>query len=182
MMMEKVRNEIKWEQRVPIFKDSLILKQLGFAIGIPFGVLTVFLMLIKAYFGLIIVGATFVFAYFLVLLIFRGTYDVKYELNEKGVSCQNQNSQRKKVQTLSLIVLFIGIIKGNPTTAGAGMLSGARTNIYVHWKNIRKVKYNNKRKTIMIYAGFAENIALFCTDENYNEVCEFVKNRKGEVK
>lgn len=41
-------DELTWELRVPIFKNSLILKQMGLAIGIPFGALILFLLVMKA--------------------------------------------------------------------------------------------------------------------------------------
>ena len=39
-------DELCWELKVPIFKNSLILKQMGIAFGIPFGGLILFLLII----------------------------------------------------------------------------------------------------------------------------------------
>ena len=69
----------------------------------------------------------------------------------------------------------------NPTAAGAGMLSGTRTEVFIPWKRIRKTKYFKKQKYIMLYGGFAENVAVFCTEENYNKVKLIItENMRGE--
>lgn len=52
-------DELRWELQVPIFKNNLILKQIGIAIGIPFGALILFLFIIKAWYGLILISMTF---------------------------------------------------------------------------------------------------------------------------
>lgn len=36
--MSTIQEEVSWQISVPIFRNTVILKQLGLAIGIPFGV------------------------------------------------------------------------------------------------------------------------------------------------
>lgn len=88
-----------WEIDVPIFKNNVILKDLGIALGIPFGLLS-----------------------------------------------------------------------GRPSTAGAGILAQSRQSVLVKWKSIRKVKIYPSSKSIVIKGGFAEKIALFCSDDNFEYV------------
>lgn len=167
-------NSISWEIKVPIIKNTLILKQICFALGIPFGILSVFFFIIKAYYGLMMVGATIVLSFLLVMLIFRGTYDVSYSLSKSGVRCRNQKKQSDRVKKLSAVTFILGLLANNLTAAGAGKLSGARIDINVKWKQIRKIRYKDKSKTIMIYAGLGANFAMFCTDENYTIVKEYI--------
>lgn len=167
--------EICWEIRVPLFNNSLILKQLGLAVGIPFGILAIYLVVIKAYYGLLMLGATFVLAFLLVWLVFRGAYSVRFALDEKGILCENQESQRKNVRLLSIITFLMGLSKGDLTAAGAGLLAGASTRVMIPWRQIRKVRYDEGRKQILIDAGMNNHIALFCTAENYAEVARVVK-------
>ena len=60
-------DELRWELQVPIFKNNLILKQIGIAIGIPFGALILFLFIIKAWYGLILISMTFLLTFLIVL-------------------------------------------------------------------------------------------------------------------
>lgn len=163
-------NETEWEIKVPIFKNRLILKQLCIAIGIPFGAIIIIMLISRAYYGVLIVALTLLLTAILVLLIFKGTYDVHFVINQKGILCKSQKQQAKRVRKLVAITIILSFFASNPTAAGAGMLSGNRTEVFIPWKTIRKIKLLDKQNCIMIYGGFAENIAVFCTNENYEEV------------
>jgi hypothetical protein len=52
------------------------------------------------------------------------------------------------------------------------------TEIHVRrWKQIRKVKYLDRQRTIMLRAGFGETAAVFCTEENYMAVRQDIERR-----
>lgn len=180
-MKQGFLDEIVWEIKVPIFKNNLILKQLGIAIGIPFGALVIFLIAIRAYNGVLLIGITFCFALLLIAIVFRGTYDVRYELTDVDICCLTQKSQEEKVKILSILTVLFGLFKSNPTVTGAGLLSYKSTKVKIPFKRIRKIKYYKPKRLIMVYGGFTENIALFCTDENYSTVQQFIQARKGDA-
>lgn len=173
-------DELTWELRVPIFKNSLILRQMGIAIGIPFGALILFLLVMKAWYALILIGLTFLLTFFLILLLFGGTYDVCYVMNRQGVSCRTQTRQKRTVRRLSFFTFILGVLKQNPTVTGAGLLSATDTDIRLPWKRIRKVKEIQRQGIIRLYGGFGENITLFCTKENYMEVKQYIHKWKGD--
>lgn len=170
-------NNISWDIKVPIFKDRIILKQLGLAVGIPFGILILVLIMVKAYQGLLMIGALFLLSYILVMLVFRGTYDVHFAIDEKGVLSESQPKQSAIVKKLSTLTMILGLFSQNTTTVGAGMLASSRTRILVPWNRLEKVKYIEKDRSIMLYAGFGENMALFCTDENFDQVKSIVAEK-----
>lgn len=162
--------ETSWEIKVPILKNRIILRQLGFAIGIPFGGLIILLIIVEAYSGLFLVGATLILSYLLVQLVFRGTYDIRYVVSDKGILCENQPAQAKRVRKMSFLTVLLGLFSKNPTAAGVGMLSGTRIKEFYAWRRISKVKYIDRERCIMLHAGFAENTAVFCREENYTEI------------
>lgn len=174
-------NNLIWEIKVPIFKNNLILKQLGIAVGIPFGVLVIFLIAIRAYNGIFLIGITVALALLLIAIVFKGTYDVRYEINDAGISCFTQKPQDKKVKILSILTVLFGVFRNNPTVAGAGLLSYKSTKVIIPFKRIRKIKYFEPKRLIVVYGGFTENIALFCTDENYSTVQQFIQAGKGDA-
>ena len=174
-------NEVTWEIKVPIFSNRLIIKQLGIAIGMPFGILIFIMLIIKAYYGLLIIALTLLLTALFILFVYGGTYDIHFVINQKGILCKNQSQQAKRVKRLSAITVVLAFFARNPTAAGAGMLSGTRTEVFIPWKQIRKIKYLEKQKCIMVYGGFAENVAVFCTEENYNKVkLIIIENMRGE--
>lgn len=91
-------DELIWELRVPIFKNSLLLKQMSIAICIPFGALILFLFIIKAWYALILISLTILLTLLMILLLFRGTYDVRYVINRQGVSCHTQERPAIKLR------------------------------------------------------------------------------------
>lgn len=173
-MYDAKEPNVEWDICVPIFKNKIILKQLCFAIGIPFGIMILVLLLVKAYYGILLIGMLFLFTFVLVLIVFRGTYDIHFVVSEKNILCENQPNQLGRVKKLSLITFFAGLMSKNVTAAGIGMMSSQRTRVIIPWKHIRKINYNDKQKTIMIYGGFGENIGVFCENENYERIKEII--------
>ena len=174
-------DELTWELRVPIFKNSLILKQMGLAIGIPFGALILFLLVMKAWYALVLIGMAFLLTFFLILLLFRGTYDVRYVINRQGVSCHTQAEQKKRVWRLAFFTAILGLLRQNPTVSGAGLLSAAGTDIQIPWKRIKKIKITQRQNIIRLYGGFGENITLFCTKEIFEEVKQHINKWKEDL-
>ena len=171
--------EFNWSIRIPLLKNRVIRNQLSLAIGIPFGILCIVLLAVQAYSGLAMVGGTLVLGFLLVMLIFRGTYDVQYALDDKGITCETQSKQKKRVRRMAAATAVMGVLAGNPTTVAAGMMAGARTKERFLWKRIRKVKYLDRQRTIMLRAGFGESIAVFCTEENFIAVRQYIQSRSS---
>ena len=170
-------DEFNWSIRIPLFKNRIIRDQLILALGIPFGILCVVLLALKAYEGLVMVGGTLVLGFLLVMLIFKGTYDVEFALDDKGVACATQSRQKKRVRRMATATTVMGVLAGNPTTVAAGMMAGERTKERLLWKQIKKVKYLDRENTIMLCAGFGGTISVFCTEENYSKVCAFIRQK-----
>jgi hypothetical protein len=176
--MMPVNNEtLEWEISVPLFRNRLILGQLGIAIGIPFGIVLLILLFTRAYAGILLLGILLVLAAILIMLIFHGKYDVHYVINARGILCENQPKQARKVRRVSGLTFLMGLFSGNLTTAGAGLLAGSRTRIMLPWKKIKKVSYNDKHMYITVRGGFGESIALFGTGENYAAIKELLHKK-----
>ena len=143
-------DEIAWEMKVPILKNSIIVKQLLLAIGIPFGAVIVLFIIIKAYNGLFLIGLMFVLALLVALLVFRGTYDVQYVINESGIVCRTQAAQKKRVRKMSAAVFFLGLFKGNLTAANIGLLAAASTDVKINWKRVKKIKFIDTKKKLWL--------------------------------
>jgi hypothetical protein len=71
---------------------------------------------------------------------------------------------------------LMGALTANPTAVAAGLSAGAGTKQRFLWKRIRKVRYMDRSRTVLLYAGFGETSAVFCTEENYLAVREFIQD------
>lgn len=170
---------IEWSINVPIFRNTTILKQLGIAIGIPFGILILFLLLATKgskdiLYALGLIAALFLFTYLLIRILWGGRYEVSFILDSKGIRCYTQKGQASKNRVLNALTVILGVLSGKPAAAGAGILAQSRQDILIKWHNIRKVRYHPKGLVITVRSGFAEQIAVFCTMENYEEVEAFI--------
>ena len=168
-----------WSIRMPLLKNRILRNQLSLAIGIPLLILCLVLLAVEAYSGLAMMGGALVLGFLLVGLIFRGTYDVEFALDDKGITCETQSKQKKRVRRMAAATAVMGMLAGNPTTVATGMMAGARTKEKLLWKRIRKVKYLDRQSTILLRAGFGESIAVFCTEENYKQVAAVIFRKLG---
>jgi hypothetical protein len=177
---ESLTGGMSWSISVPIFRNPVILKQLGLAIGIPFGLLAIILAIasgksVYTLYGLGLIGALLFLSWLFMMVVYGGKYEAEFILDEKEALCQTQPRQAKKNQIINTLTVVLGLLSGKPAAAGAGMLAQSRQQVSIRWNRITRAKYNPRSCTIMLRGGWTENIALFCNGENYSAVEQFVK-------
>jgi len=172
--------KMEWEISVPIFRNPIIMKQLGIAIGIPFGLLLIFLVIAKAFYGALLVSALILLTILFVLIFWGGKYQVGFVLDQNGIRCFTQKDQAKKNLIINTITIALGFLSGKPTVAGSGILAQSRQDLMISWKNIRKVKYLKSKNIVMVKGGFTENIAVFCTSSNFDAAETFIRNYRKQ--
>lgn len=180
--MRDKKEEVHWQISVPIFINTVILKQLGLAIGIPFGVVMLVIVLISGrsrdtLYVLGFIATLFLLTGLFIMVVYRGKYDVAFRLDDKGVLCRTQTNQKKKNRVVNGLTVVLGLFSGNPAAAGAGILAQSRQEVYLRWSRITKVKYKPRSRTILLRGGWMEQIAVFCTPENYMWVKDFVRRK-----
>lgn len=184
MAMEQRAEKIQWQISVPIFKNTVILKQLGLAVGIPFGLVALVIGLVAGkssytLYALGLIAALLLLTWLLIMALYRGKYDVEFRLDDKGALCRTQAKQKKKNRVVNTLTVVLGLLSGKPAAAGARMLAQSRQDVFLRWSRMTKVKYKPKSCTILLHGGFAEQIALFCTPENYMRVKNFIIENTG---
>jgi hypothetical protein len=179
------QTEFEWEIDVPIFRGRIILSQLALAIGLPFGLLGIILIIstggkILNIYGLYaagLVGTLFLLTYIFIMIVYKGKYAAGFVIDDKGIICYTQKRQAKYNRIINGLTVVLGLLSGKPAAAGAGLLAQSRQSVLIKWKNIQKVKLYPKTKTIMVSGGFTEKIAVYCTAENYSEVESLIKSK-----
>lgn len=174
-----MQQSLSWQISVPIFRSSVILKQLSLAIGIPFGLVVLIIGLtsgksIYTIYALCLIGALLFFTWVCILLVYRGRYEAEFVLDENGVLCRTQAKQQKMNRTINTLTVVLGLLSGKPSAAGAGMLAQSRQEIFLQWSRISKVKCDPGSQVIFLWSGRIDQIALFCTQDNYAQVKKFV--------
>ncbi len=172
--------KIQWQISVPIFRNTVILKQLGLAIGIPFGLVALVIGLssgksVYTLYGLGFIVALLFFTWLFIMAVYRGRYEAEFVLDDKGVLCRTQAKQAKKNRIINALTVVLGLLFGKPAAAGAGIMAQSRQEVFLKWNRVTKVKYKPNSRTVLLRGGWTESIALFCTAENYEQVEVFVR-------
>lgn len=177
---------MRWDIDVPIFRNSIVLRQLGVAIGIPFGLLALWMLALAltgdrgARYGLILLGATALGTYALLWVLYRGTYRATFHLDEKRAHEQMQTDQREKSRWINRLTLILGFLSRNPTAMGAGLLAASAAERTIRWKDVRRIRVHQGHRTILLVGPPGHRIALFCTDQNFEMVRLYVEQRTKE--
>jgi hypothetical protein len=184
-MDKRKEDKIYWEIDVPIFRNNVILKDLGFSLGIPFGLLIAILLIISGGdissdgigYPLISIGILFIAGFLFIMVIYGGRYSAGYVVDKNGILNYTQRKHAKKNVIINTLLIIIGLFSGRPSAAGAGLLAQTRQSVFVKWKGIKKVKVYPESRTIVIKGGFANKIALFCNDDNFLIVRDIILSK-----
>ncbi|MDX9872117.1 MAG: hypothetical protein RBT41_06835 [Clostridia bacterium] len=178
---------MQWRVSVPIFRNTVILKQLGLALGLPFSLVALIITFtsgrsVYTLYALGLIGALLFLTWLFIRVVYDGTYDVEYILDDQGVLCCTQARQAKKNRVINALTVILGLLSGKPAAAGAGMLAQARQEVFLKWNRVRRITYKPQSRSILLRGGWMENIALFCTEENYRMAEQAVKDRIQHLK
>lgn len=177
--MRDIQQTIQWQISVPIFRNKVIVKQLGIAIGLPFGLVVLFIGFNSGkspdtLYALGLISVLSIFCWFFVMAVYRGKYEAEFVLDDKGALCRTQARQAKRNRVVNALTVVFGLFSGKPAAAGAGMLAQSRQEVFLRWSDVTKVQYKAGSLTILLRGGWTEQMALFCTQENYTQVKQFV--------
>lgn len=172
---------ISWSIAIPILRGE-VFRQLGLVIGIPFGLLAIFLLVSAGgepygFYGAGLIAALLFLTWLFVKIVYRGKYDAEFLLDEKGALYRTGAGQARKNWIVNVLTVIMGLLSGKPAVTGAGMLAGSRQNVFLSWKRLTRVTYKPRSRTILLRAGLADNIGLFCTEGNYATVEQFVRGK-----
>lgn len=182
---DKLQVRLQWEVSVPIFRNTIILKQMAIAIGIPFGLVVAILLVVSrgeganAYllYALALIAATLALTYLVIMIAYGGKYHVGFVLDRAGIQCYTCAKQAKRNRVLNGLAVVLGILTRRPAAAGAGVLAASRQSASIKWRDIRKTKSHPGHCTITVHGVFAQQVAVFCTPDNYAAVEAFIQSK-----
>ena len=181
-------DRLQWETSVPIFRNTIILKQMAIAIGIPFGLVIGILLIASrgegareySFYGLALIAAAFGLAYLVIMIAYGGKYQVGFVLDRAGVQCYTCEKQARRNRVINGLTVMLGILTHRPAAAGAGILAASRQSTSLKWRDMRETKFYPRQFTVILHGGFAQQIAVFCTPDNYGVVEAFIRSRLGD--
>lgn len=180
-MQEQPPRVLQWQIAVPIFRNTVILQQLGLALGLPFGLLVVVLLLVgrgqkEMWYALGLIALLLIGTVLMVLLLYRGRYEVQFTLDAKGALGCSTPRWAKRSRAVNTATVVLGALAGKPAAMGAGVLAQQGQQVFLQWSHIETVTMRPKSSTILLRSGWIQPLALFCTAPDYPAVQQFVIN------
>lgn len=176
-----MKKEISWEASIHLYRDKTILKQLGIAVGIPFGIVIIFLLWAASgsddptrFYGIYMIGLLFVVTIIFLSVVYQNRMHVRYILTQKHITMMMSAKQAKKNKRVNNATMLAGLVTMNPTAMGAGMLASSRQQQTMKLINIQSMKLDDRKHRILIKDSFYEFIVQ-CTAQNYQDVKNFIQ-------
>ena len=128
------------------------------AIGVPFGILIVIILIISdgdvlgtdAKYALLLIGILFLLTFLFVMIVYGGKYAPGFVIDHTGITNYTQAGQRKKNKIINALLVTFGLFSGN--------------------------------HAILVRGGYTEKIVVFCTKENYAAAAAMIRQRVGHGK
>jgi len=180
----------RWVYEVPMLKNPSILMDVYKVLGISFGIVWLFNMLIiSCEDGLslsslwdftsvfLILMAVFVVigyvAYVIVAWVYGWKYVVLFTLNEKEVVHQQMPRQVKKAQVLGALTAMVGGLAGKPGIVGTGLLTASKSSSTSKLADVAHLIPNRRRNLIKVNQLFNRN-RIYVPDEDFDFVYDFL--------
>ena len=181
----------RWVYEVKMLTNPTILFDVYKVLGISFGVVWLFMLLINGCegnltlgsiwefsYGFLVLMAVFVVigivAYFIVAWVYDWKYMVLYTLNEKEVIHQQMPRQAKKAQVLGALTAMVGGLAGKSGVVGAGLLTASKTSSISKLADVAHLIPNRRRNLIKMNQLFNRN-RIYVPDEDFDFVYDFLR-------
>ena len=181
----------RWVYEVKMLTNPTILFDVYKVLGISFGVVWLFMLLINGCEGNLTLGSIWEFSYgFLVLMavfvvigivtyfivawVYDWKYVVLYTLNEKEVIHQQMPRQAKKAQVLGALTAMVGGLAGKSGVFGAGLLTPTKSSSISKLADVAHLIPNRRRNLIKVNQLFNRN-RIYVPDEDFDFVYDFLR-------
>lgn len=193
--MKKENNDgkISWEIDIPLLNNKILIKQTLIVFVITYIIISFIMSFIFLFNGeyktvftmllifLIVCGGLFVLSLLIMLFVFGNKMRLRFTVDEKGVLYEMIDTRGKKLTTLAII---LGLFTKRPTSTGAGLIAKSQERVFIDFKNVLKIDERDKQKVILLKNEWRTLLAIYCKEENYDKVKEFLKSvmEKKEIK
>ena len=180
----------RWMYEVPMLKNPSILFDVYWVLGISFGLVWLFNVLLigcegdlsleslwdfsSVFLILMLVFAVIGYvAYVIVAWTYGWKYVVLFTLDEKEVVHQQMPHQMKKAKVLGALTALMGAAAGKPSVVGSGILASSRSTSTSVLANVKRIKARRRLNLIKVNQLLNKN-RVFVPDEDFDFVYDFL--------
>lgn len=182
----------RWVYEIPVLTNPSIFlsvfKIFGYIFGVSFIVFGFFIYAIhgdwaglwemaKGYLiALGIFAVLTVLGVLVVAAMYNGKYIVMFEMDEHTIKHIQVSEQFRKAKKLGQLSAFAGMMSGNFTLAGAGLLMSSKDTSVSNYTEVRRVKPLRRMHVIKVNELIEKN-QIYVTDEDFDFVYDYIKSR-----
>ena len=180
----------RWVYEVPMLKNPSILFDVYWVLGISFGLVWLFNVLLigcegdlsleslwdfsSVFLILMLVFAVIGYvAYVIVAWTYGWKYVVLFTLDEKEVVHQQMPHQMKKAKVLGALTALAGAAAGKPGVVGSGILASSRSTSTSVLAHVKSIKARRRLNLIKVNQLLNKN-RVFVPDEDFDFVYDFL--------
>ncbi len=112
-------------------------------------------------------------SYPIVAITNGGKYCVLFEMDHIGVKHNQLDKNINRNQAINILGIAAGIVSGNPTLAGAGVLSYFKKSSYSEFSKVKKIVANKRRGVIYLNETLERN-HVYVSKENFDTVLDYI--------
>ena len=184
----------RWTFEFDMLRNPTILFTAWKVLGIAFGVVYLFTLIVDLFQGAItsladLWGASKVFlilaggflvlgilSYILLAALYGWKYQVLFEMTEDHVTHIQMPKQFKKTEAIGWLTAFAGALAGKPAIAALGSSVAARITMTSEFRCVRTVKARRRRNTIHVDYLLEKN-QVYAADGDFDFVEQFILDR-----
>lgn len=114
-----------------------------------------------------------VISYLILALIMGGKYMVLFEMDEQGVKHIQMPSQFKKAEAIGWLGVVSGLMTGNPSMVGLGIVNASKSSLSSEFRVVKSVKVNRGRNVIYVNELLNKN-QVYAYKEDFPFVERFI--------
>ncbi len=104
-------------------------------------------------------------------LLLGNRQGARFIVSAKGVEYRAEKRER----SMNKLVVIVGLLARNPTTAGAGALAMSRERTLVPWESVHRVTVYRRQRVIALHNSWRTVLRLHCPPELFDEVASAVE-------
>jgi len=123
--------------------------------------------------GVFILTTGIMFGLFVLTSLLLGNRQgARFTVGPKGVEYHAEKRER----SMNRLVVLVGLLARNPTTAGAGTLAMTRERLFLPWESIHRVVVHRRERVISLHNSWRTVLRLHCPPELFDEVVAAVES------
>lgn len=191
----------RWTYEFDMLKNPTILFSVWKVLGISFGAVLLFTLIVDLFQGavrswadlwsaskvFVLLAGVFlilsVISYIILAALYGWRYQVLFEMTDEYVRHIQMPKQFKEAEAIGWLTSFAGIMTGKPYMMGLGANITAKSESTSEFKNVKVVKLRRKWNTIHVNQLLDKN-QVYAEDGDFDFVEKFIKDRcvKAKIK